>query len=200
MAARLVPRGRWSTGLSWGTKVLVPPDGVWRLRCSPLEMRKLRLRGSFWWGGGTPRSCRQGRGLGQRGSSGVPRWEPAKAERQARGWPEGAETGWAGLRRHRPRLPARSARLPSLRGRGGRGEPAATTRAPRRARPAPGSMGPPLCAARPALRRARSLPRGQVRALWVLRGGDAGRQAGGILELLGPEETGGRTPVCGGGG
>lgn len=44
--------------------------------------------------------------------------------------------------------------------------------APHRARPAPGSMGPPLCAARPAPRRARSPPCGQVKEA----GGPEGRR------------------------
>lgn len=45
--------------------------------------------------------------------------------------------------------------------------------APRRARAAPGPMGPPLCAAGPAPRRAQSPPHSQVMRLGVLREGNA---------------------------
>lgn len=201
VVARLVPRGCWSTGFSWGRKVLFPPFGVWRLRCSPLEMGKLQLRGSHSGGRGAgppklpwaERTRAPGRLKSSLAGNPLPQQRP---ERLARGWTEGAETRWAGLRRHLPRLPARSARLPSLRGRGGRGEPSATARAPRRARPAPGSMGPPLCAARPAPRRARSLPRGQVRALWVLRVGTPGGGQEGTGNSWVLKKQGAATPVC----
>lgn len=88
----------------------------------------------------------------------------------------GAGAGLVGGRRLGGRgslCPAPASAVPaslSLRGRGGRREPSATAIEPG----LPGSMGPPLCAARPAPRRARSLPCYQVTRLWVLRVGDAG--------------------------
>lgn len=131
-------------------------------------------------GGWTLQAAAGGEGSAPPGRPGSPRRGSPYPGKDRGGGAGPARGGgdWVGGAPQTPPPPASAVRAsPSLRGRGGRGEPSATARAPRRARPAPGSMGPPLRAARPAPRRARSLPRGQVRALWVLRVGDAGRQS-----------------------
>lgn len=168
MAARLVPRGRWSTGLSWGTKVLVPPDGVWRLRCSPLEMRKLRLRGSFWWGGwdppklspgertrtagqlrspslGTRKGREAGAGLARGGGDwvgGAPQTPPPSAG-AVRASPKSARPRWARRTcRHNPRAP-QSPACPGVYGATPLRRPAGPTPRPEPApRPGKGAVGP----------------------------------------------------------
>lgn len=92
-----------------------------------------------------------------------------------RGWsgagPRGRRLDGRGPGRPRPLPPALSPRLQVCEAAVG-AENLAPQPAPHRARPAPGSMGPPLCAARPAPRRARSPPCGQVKEA----GGPEGRR------------------------
>lgn len=77
VVARLVPRGCWSTGFSWGRKVLFPPFGVWTPVFPSRDGEAPAPRFSFWWEGGrTPEAAVGGEDSGTGEAQEFPRREP----------------------------------------------------------------------------------------------------------------------------